>query len=89
LGQFDDGFFVGVTEEVFANCVAGVLLAELNWTHEKWVTKLEVGGETNETSGQTWFLTLARPATITVKTEATKKQRAKLPSGASNMTTAV
>jgi hypothetical protein len=55
LGQFDDGFLVGVTEEVFADCVAGVLLAELNWTHEKWVTKLEVGGETNETSGQTWF----------------------------------
>jgi hypothetical protein len=31
------------------------LLAELNWTHEKWMTKLEVGGETNETSGQTCF----------------------------------
>jgi hypothetical protein len=55
LGQFDDGFFVGVTEEVFANCVAGLLLAVVNWTQEKWVTKLEVGGETNETSVQTWF----------------------------------
>jgi hypothetical protein len=55
LGQFDDGFFVGVTEEVFANCVAGLLLAMVNWTQEKWVTKLEVGGETNETSVQTWF----------------------------------
>jgi hypothetical protein len=57
LGQFDDGFFVGVTEEVFANCVAGLLSAVVIWTLEKWVTKLEVGGETNETSEQTCFLT--------------------------------
>jgi hypothetical protein len=57
LGQFDDGFLVGVAKEVFANCIAGLWSAVVIWTFEKWVTKLEVGGETNETSAQTCFLT--------------------------------